>query len=163
MGFCPWCNLFLHVICSCISMHYTFFLLSFAVKFLLCFCSSLCLSCLVSSSWHLKSLFLQKTRFVMVLHLLLFLLILFGSMMKRHKMTSLRTFLIGQFIWNAMSFYPIFQTLLYPMCLALGNGFLFVRNSQGAPTCSYRSFNPTCTPLIPLYLGLLWYSEVHIS
>ena len=30
-------------------------------------------------------------------------------------------------------------------------------------TCSYRSFTPTCMPSIPLYLGLLRYSEVHVS
>ena len=60
------------------------------------------------------------------------------------------------------SFCLTFETLLYPMRLALGDGLLYVRNPRGVPTCSYRSFAPTCMPLIPLYLGLLRYSEVHI-
>ena len=136
-----------------------FFLLSCALKFLLCFCSSLCLSYLVSSSWHPKSLSLLKTRFVVVLHLLLFLLTLFGSVMRRHVLTSLRTFLTGQFIWNAMSFYLIFQTLLFPVLLALRDGFL---KTRGVPTCSYMVFILICTPSIPLCLGLVRYSVVHI-
>ena len=140
-----------------------FFLLSYALKFLLCFCSSFCLSLLVSSSWNPKSMFLLKTQFIMVLYLHLFLLIPFGSVMRRHEMTSSRTFLIGRFIRNARSFCLIFQTLLYPVRLALRYGFLYVRNSRGVLTCSYRSFTPICMPLIPLSLNLLRYSEVHIS
>ena len=95
----------LHITCSCIFMHCMFFfLLSRALKFLLCFCYSLCLSRLVSSSWHPKSLFLLKSRFVVVLLLRLVLLSLFGSVMRRHEMTSLRTFLTRRFIRNARSF-----------------------------------------------------------
>ena len=78
-------------------------------------------------------------------------------------MTSSRTFLIGRFIRNARSFYLIFQTLLYPVRLALGDWFLYVRNSRGVPMCSYKSFTPIYTPSIPLSFGLLRYSEVHIS
>ena len=155
---------FLHVTCSCIFVHCMFFfLLSCALKFLLCLCSSFCLSRLVISSWHPKSMFLLKTQFIVVLYLHLFLLIPFGSMMRRHKMTSLRTFLIGQFIRNARLFCLIFQTLLYPVCLALRDWFLYVRNSRGVPMCSYKSFTPIYTPSIPLSLSLLRYSEVHIS
>ena len=72
-------------------------------------------------------------------------------------------FLTGQFIQNARSFYLIFQTLLYLVHLAFGDGLLFVKNLHGVPMCSYRSFTPTCMSSIPLYLGLLWYSKVHAS
>ena len=118
---------------------------------------SLSLSCLV-----LRNLSLLRTRYVLV-PLPPSLLILFYSMMKRHEMTSLRTFLTKQFIRNARSFYLTSQTLLYSMRLALGDGLLYVRNSRGVPTCSYRSFTLTCMPLILLYLGLLRYSKVHVS
>ena len=117
----------------------------------------------LSLSWHLKSLFCLKTRFVMVLFLpFLFPLILFSFMIRRHEMTSLRTSLTGKFIQNAKSFCPISQTLLYSTRLALRDEFLYVRNPWAVPTCSYKSFTPTCMPLIPLYLGLLWYSMVHV-
>ena len=83
-----------------------------------------------------KSSSLPKTRFVMVLLLLLFLLTLFSFVMRRHELTSRRTFLTRQFIQNAKSFYLTFQTLLYPVLLALRDGFLFVRKPRGVPTCS---------------------------
>ena len=103
--------------------------------------SSLPLSRLVSLSWHIRNFFLLKTRFIVVpLLLLLLLLILFDSVMRRHEMTYLRTFLTRQFIQNDKSFYLTFQTLLYPVHLTLRNGLLFVRNPQGVPTYSYRSF-----------------------
>ena len=124
---------------------------------------SLSLSRLVSLSWHLKNLFLLKTRFVVVLLLFLFPLILFSFMMKRHVVTSLRTSLTRRFIRNARSFCLISRTLLYPVLLALGDELLFVRNPRGVPACSFRSFTPTCTPLIPSYQGLLQYFEVHVS
>ena len=78
-------------------------------------------------------------------------------------MTSLRTSLTKRFIRNARSFCLTFQILLYPMRLALGVGLLHVRYLRGVLMCSFRSFTPTCTPLVPLYLGLLRYSEVHVS
>ena len=157
----------LHVTCSGIFMHYTFFFFffSFLVPCLLlwlCF-SLLYLSRLVFFSWHLKSLFHLKTWFVVVLLLLLFLLSLFDSMIRWHEMTSLRTFLIGRFIQKAKSFCLISQTLLYLVRLALEDGLLYVRNPRGVPTCSYRSSTSTSTPSIPLYLGLLQYSVVHVS
>ena len=57
----------------------------------------------------------------------------------------------------------LFDGLLYLVHLAFGDGLLFVKNLHGVPTCSYRSFTPTCMSSIPLYLGLLWYSKVHAS
>ena len=145
--------------CTCIFFFFPvpYLWLWFCV-FLLC----LCLSWLVSLSWNLRNLFHLKTRFVVVL-LLLFLLIQFVSVMRRHEMTSLRTFLTRWFIWNARSFCLTSQTFLYLVHLALGDGFLYVRNPLGVLMCSYRSFTPTCTLSIPLYLSLLWYSMVHVS
>ena len=121
------------------------------------------LSHLVSLSWHPKSPFLLKTWFIMVPLNLLFPLILFSSTIRRHIMTSLRTFWTVRFIQNAKSFFQISQTLLYPVLLALGDGLLFMRNPQGVPTCSYKSFTPICMPSIPLYLSFLQYYVVHVS
>ena len=145
--------------CTCIFFFFPMpYLWLWFCVFLLC----LYLSWLVSLSWNLRNLFHLKTRFVVVL-LLLFLLIQFGSVMRRHEMTSLRTFLTRWFIWNARSFCLTSQTFLYLVHLALGDGFLYVRNPLGVLMCSYRSFTPTCTLSIPLYLSLLWYSMVHVS
>ena len=144
--------------CTCIFFFFPMpYLWLWFCVFLLC----LCLSWLVSLSWNLRNLFHLKTWFIVVL-LLLFLLIQFGSVMRRHEMTSLRTFLTGWFIWNARSFCLTSQTFLYLVHLALGDGFLYVRNPLGVLMCSYRSFTPTCTLSIPLYLSLLWYSMVHV-
>ena len=155
-------NMFMHFHALHVLFH---FFLAPCLLLWLCFSLSLSLSLshLVSSSRHPKSLFLLKTRFVMVLPFLLFPLILFGSVMRRHIITSLITFLNGRFIRNARLFCLIFQTLLYPVLLALEDGLLFVRNPRGFPTCSYRSFTPIWMPSIPLWLGLLQYSMVHVS
>ena len=130
--------------------------------FLLCFLFSFLLP-LVSWLWHLKSLFPPRTQLdVMVLFLFPLFLILWGFVMKRPEMTSLRTSLTGWFIRNAKSLSLTFQTLLYPTGFVFRVGFLYVRYPKGVSVCSFRSFTPTCTPSIPLYLGLLRYSEVHI-
>ena len=135
-----------HMFMHCMFIFPSFLCLKVFVLFLF-FSLSLSLSLSLCTSWHPKRLFLLKTRF----------------MMRWHTMTFLRTFLIGQFIQNARSFYLIFQTLLYLVRLALGDGLLFLKNLHGVSMCTYRSFTPTCTSSIPLYLGLLWYSEVHAS
>ena len=114
-------------------MHYhalhVVFLLSYALSSAMFSVFLLSLSSLVSLSWHLRNLFLLKTRYVVVpLPFLLHLLIQFGSMMRRHKLTSLITFLTERFIRNAKSFCLTFQTLLYPMHFTLRDGLLYVRN-----------------------------------
>ena len=116
---------------------HVFFLLSCALNIFVVF---------LFLSWHPKSLFLLKTQFIMVLLILLFLLILSSFVMRRHEMTFIRTFLIGQFIQKARSFCLIFYTLLYPMCLVLKDGLPFMSSPRGVSTCSYRSFTPTCMP-----------------
>ena len=123
-----------------------FFLLSFVLKFLFCFYSSLSLSFVL--------LIMAPKKAIPSKNLI------------RDEMTQddfSENFLTGQFIQNARSFYLIFQTLLYLVHLAFGDGLLFVKNLHGVPMCSYRSFTPICISSIPLYLGLLWYSKVHAS
>ena len=95
---------------------------------------------------------------LLLLRLLFLSLIEWGFMMRTPKRISLRTFVIGRFIRNARSFYLISQTLLFPICIALGVGNLSMRNPWGVPVCSYRSSTPTCMPSIPLSLHLLQYS-----
>ena len=99
----------------------------------------LLLARLVSLTWHLGNLFLRRTRyFVVVLHfLLLFLLFLLkiGFVIKNPKRILMRTSVIGRFTWNSMSFCLIFQTHLFPVCLTLGVGNLFVRNLLDVPVC----------------------------
>lgn len=157
----------LHVTCSCITMHCSFFFYLFP-KHIFCCVSFLFLSFLSFWLWHPKSLFLPRTRsLVVVLLLLLLLFPLFlveiGSMIQNPKRILRRTLMTGWFTCNAMSFYLIFQTLLYPKHLALGVANLFVRNPRGVPACLYRSSTPTYMLLIPLFLSLLRYSEEHVS
>ena len=90
-------------------------------------------------------------------------LTLWGFMLRRPEMTSLRTSLAGQFIQNARSFCLIFQTLLFSMSLALEVGLLYVKYPRGVLVCSYRNSTPIYMPSIPMCLGLLWYSKAHIS
>ena len=153
----------MHVTYSCIARFFPSFLclkVSFVTMFLSFLSLSLSFSLLVMAP---KKFVPSENRIRRGSFSSPFPLILFGSMMKRYIMTSLRTFLTGQFIQNARSFCLISQTLLHPILLALKDGLLFVRNPQGVPTCSYRSFTPICTPSIPLYLGLLRYFMVHVS
>ena len=88
-------------------------------------------------------------------HLLLFLLfhLIFGSMMRRPRWTSLRTSRPVAFIWNARSFDWISPTLCYLMSFGLGDGNLYVRNPCVVLSCLYRSSTPTCTTLITLCLS----------
>ena len=88
-----------------------FFLVPYHMLWFFVFLLSLFLSLsyLVSLSWHLRNPFLLNTRFIMVPPpLLLLLLILLSSVMRKHEMSYLKTFLTGWFIWNARSFYLTF-------------------------------------------------------
>ena len=144
-------------------MHCTFFfLLSCALKFLLWLCFFLFY---LSLSFSL--LFMAPKKFVPsenpILHgsfSSLFPLILFVSMMKRHIMTSLRTFLTRWFIRNARSFCLISQTLLYPVLLALKDGLLLwealkvSRRVYTGVLLQYARPRYLCTLV---YYGILWY------
>ena len=96
------------------------------------------------------------------LSILIFHLI-FGSVMRRPRWTSLRTFRTVVFIRNARSSYRISLTLLYPKSFRLRDGSPSVGDRRGVWSCSFRSFTPTCTTSIPLCLVLLPHSEVHVS
>ena len=148
----------MHISFIC-TISFPFFVLYCDCVFYLLFVSQ------INCTWHPSAnLLWLRTLFVPGHHLLLiFPLFTFGSMMKRPIGTSLRTFLNVAFIWSAMWFCRTFSTLLYPMSFTLGDGNLFVRYLWGVPSCSYRSFTPICMVLIPLYLNLLRYSEVHVS
>ena len=76
------------------------------------------------ASWHLnKNLFRPGTFFVPRHPLFLTLLpLLFGSVMRRSKWTSLRTSLDEAFIRNAKSFYRTSPTLTYPLSFTAGVG-----------------------------------------
>ena len=120
-----------------------------------------------TSLWHLNSANLLRLGTLLVVsgHPLLILLfhLIFGSIMRRPRRTSLRTSRIMAFIRNAWSFCRISPTLRYPMSFELGDGNLSVRNPCAVPSCLFRSFIPTYMASIPLCLSLFLHSEVHIS
>ena len=129
--------LFLHVTCSCITMH--FFFLSLA-SFLACLLFSLSLSFRL---WHTRNPFLRRTRYlVVVLPLLLLSILETGSVIQNLKRILRRIFVTNRFIRNGKLLCPIFQTLFYLMCLAVGVGNLSVRNPLNVPACLYRSSTP---------------------
>ena len=120
----------LHVTCSCIPMHMyvysiyfdiflqlgTFQIVSFSISF-----SSICISLLL---WHLNTNLLRpKTLFVLGhLLLLILLLSLSGSMIRRSNRTSLRTSLDEAFIRNAKSSCWTSLTMTFPLSSTIGNG-----------------------------------------
>ena len=139
---------------SCI--HTIFFLsLSYWYWFVLVLFSlslSLSLSRLVAL-WH-PSVSLLRPRTLFILgHLLLILPPLtFGSVMRKPVRTSQRTFHNEAFIRNAKSFYWTFPIPIFPLSSTVGAGSHFVASRSLVPSWSYRSFTPTCTDLIILYL-----------
>ena len=115
--------------------------------------------------WHLSANPLRLGTLLapgLLLFILSFPLFTFGSMMGRPNRTSLRTFRNVAFIRNAMLFCRTFPTLLSLRSFELGAGNLFVRYPWGVPSCLHRSFTPTYTTSIPLYLVLPWHFEVHV-
>ena len=63
-------------------------------------------------------------------------------MIRRPKQTSMRTSLTRRFIWNTRSFCLIFQTLIYPVHLALEIRLLYVRYPKVVPVCSFKNSTP---------------------
>ena len=96
-------------------------------------------------------------------HLILLFPFIFGSVMRRPRWTSLRTSKTVVFIRNARSFCRTSPTLLYPKSFGLGDRSPSVGNPRDVWSCSFKSFTPTCTTSIPLYLVLLPHSKVHVS
>ena len=111
-----------------------------------------------------KSILAKNPYMVLGYLLLLFLpyLLIFSSMMRRLRQTSLRTSRFVAFIRNARSFCQFFSTLCYPMSFGLGDGNLSVRNPCIVLSCLFKSFTPTYTAPIPLCLSLLLHSKVHV-
>ena len=154
-------HMFMHISCICI--------LSF-----LSFC--FCLWCVFSLSpslsridyaWHPSANLLRLGTLFVSGYLLPLILpfppFTFSSLMRRLIRNFRRTFLNVAFIRSTMWFYRTFSILLFPMSFTLRDGNLFVRYPWGVPPCSYKSFTPTCTILIPLCLNLSRHSEVHVS
>ena len=123
------------------------------------FLSSVCVSLLL---WHLNANLLRPRALFVSGHPLLLILHLFlsGSMMRRPKRTSLRTF-NEAFIWNAKSFYRTSSTLTYPLSFIVGVGSHCVTSWSLVHLCLYRSSTLTCMELIIQYLPLLLVFEVH--
>ena len=135
IGFLPMMLLFLHVTCSCIPMHR-----SFHISIFLSVCLAIFLFLSFLTMAPKKSIPSKNPiSHCVVLLLLLLLLLLFeiGFVIQNPKRILMRTSITRRFIRNARSFYLTFQTLLYPVCLALGDGLLYLRNPRGVPTCSY--------------------------
>ena len=117
------------------------------------------------TSWHLnKNLFRPGTFFVPRHPLFLTLLpLLFGSVMRRSKWTSLRTSLDEAFIRNAKSFYRTSPTLTYPLSFIVRVGNYCVTSRSLIHPCLYKSSTSTCMDLIIQFLSLLLVFEVRTS
>ena len=137
-------NMFMH-------SHALFFFFFSIPRHLFYYISFLLLSLVVSLIWHLRSLFLEEPDISSWFY---------DSNPKRILMGTSVT---RWFTQNVMSLFFIFKTLLYPVCLALEVGNLYVRNPRGVLACLYRSSTPTYMLLIPLFLSLLRYLEEHVS
>ena len=137
-------------------MHRFFFFLSFFIFLSICSSCVFFLLFLSFLLWHLRNSFPLRTQYL-ITFLLLLLLLLFeiGFVIQNSKRVLRRTSAIKRFIWNAMSFCLIFETLLYPVRLALGVGNLCMRNPLDVLPFLYRSLTPTYTLSIPLFPNLL--------
>ena len=114
-------------------------------------------------AWHPSpKQFRPRTLFVPRHHLLIPLLYMSSSKIRKLIKTSLRTSPNVAFIWNATLSYRNLPILLYPLSFTIRVRNLYVRYPWVVPPWSYRSFTPICTILILLCLGLLLLFEVHV-
>ena len=147
-------------------MHTYLFFLIFGTLYWWCFSICLPLSLFLSwivYAWHPSAKLLHpRTLFVTGHHLLILLLFLSGSMMRRLVRTSGRTSPNVAFIRNAAWLYRIFLILLYLLSFIVEVGNLYVKYPWVVLPWSYRSFTPICTVLILLCHGLLLLFEVHV-
>ena len=135
----------------------------FSVSLPLSLSLSLSLSRIVCA-WHPSANLLRLGTLFVPGHLLLIpLLFMFGSVMRRSVRTSRRTSPNMVFIRNAMWFYRTFPILLYPLSFIVRDGNLYMRYPWDVPPWSYKSSTPICMVLIPLYLNLLRRCKVHVS
>ena len=134
----------------CTSHVHPFFIHTFFLFFpilSMCCVLSLSLSLGQTMSWHPNNANLFQLGVLMVQshRLLLFLPypLIFGSVMRRPRRTSLRTSRPVAFIRNAKSFCQISPTLRYPKSFRLRDGNLYVRDPCVVPSFLFRSFTPT--------------------
>ena len=113
--------------------------------------------------WH-RNVNLLRPRTLCVLgpllHLLILLLLLFGSLMRMPERNYRRTFLDAVFIWNVESFWWTSSTLTYPMSFIVEVGSHYVTSRSLILPCWSRSFTPTCMELILQYLSFILTFEV---
>ena len=159
----PMMFLLLHVTYSYIRSTFFLYLIDIDLCWYFSVCHPLSLSFFrLVALWHPNvSLLHPGTLFVLGLLLLLPLLILpplmFGSVMRKPVRTSRRTFHDTTFIQNAKSFYRIFLILTFPLSSTVGVRSHFVASRSLVPRWSYKSFTPTYTDLIILYLIFFTY------
>ena len=127
-----------------------------------CFSASLSLS-LIVYTWHPSLKLLRpETLFGPGHYLLISLLYMSSSKMRKLVRTSRRTSPNMAFIQNATLSYRNSPILLYPLSFIVEVGNLYVRYSWVVPPWPYRIFTPICTVLILLCLNLLLLLEVHL-
>ena len=88
-----------------------------------------------------------------LLHLLILHLLIFGSMMMMPLRHFWRTSLDKAFIQNAMSFCRTLPTLTFLLSFTVRDGSHCVTSRSHVLSCLSKSFTPTCTGLIVLYLS----------
>ena len=100
--------------------------------------------------WHQRraSLLRPGTLFILWYLLLILLLFMSGSVMRRPIRTSRRTSANVAFIQNATWFYWIFLILTFPLLSTVEVRSHCVASRSLVPPWSYRSFTPICTDLI---------------
>ena len=132
----PMMQFSLYVTCSCILHAYVpfHFHIWYSMLIVLFYLSPpLSLSRIVCA-WHPSTKLLHlETLFVLGHHVMILLLFMSGSVMRRPIRTCRRTFANVAFIRNATWFYWIFLILLYPLSFIVRVGNLYVRYSWVVP------------------------------
>ena len=119
---------------------------------------------LVVSMAHRRKSTPAGTLFVLeLLHPLILLYLIFGSVMMMPSRHSQRTFLDEAFIRNAKSFCRTLPIPTFPLSFTVGDKSHCVTSRSPVLSCLSRSFTPTCTRLIVQYLfsSLAFEEELH--
>ena len=166
LGFNPWCNFFytshVHAYFHAYILLFSFFelccdcVLSFLLPFFL----------RIDCAWYPSVNLLRLRTLFMILGLLVLLILslifLSGSVVRRLIRTSWRTSSNAVFIRNAKSFCLICSTLLYSVSFRFKDGNLFVRYPRGVLSCIFKSSTPIYRVSIPLCLDSPWCFKVHV-
>ena len=152
--------LHLHVTCSCNShayvpsfqykLLYLKLLWNFLIVFL--FLPLFLFTLVMSLAPKRKSTLARNPLVPELLHPLIPLCLIFGSMMMMPSKHSRRTFLDQAFIRNAKSFYQTLLTPTFPLSFTVRDGSHCVTSQSPVLSCLSKSFTPTCTGLIVQYL-----------